>query len=217
MRHPELNVDTINKHGITPLHLTITNKHVGCLRILLASNKVDLTMVDNFGNSPYCAVLKSGNQDCLRAWIISGRDHLIILNHKKYKDRWTIEIKNTSSAFQADLKRLETDPEKFQRELRENEGYFEHAASDLFATVVYLCDDFFNTRKPQAAKGSAPGGIQRYLASPGQMATVRFFGVVSRLPLELQMIICNRVYWLSRDLIPPQERETSFRQLVWSM
>ena len=141
-----------------------------------------------------------------------------MLNYSTVDPAFTdvVFCESVPSAFLADLKRLETDPEKFQQELRKKGGYFERAASDLFATVVYLCDGFFVTRRPQAAKGSVPG-IQRYLASPGQMGAVRFFGVVSRLPLELQMIISNRVYGLSRDSVPGEERETSFRQLVWSM
>jgi len=42
----------------------------------------------------------------------------------------------------------------------------------------------------------------------------RFFKMTSRLPLELQMIVCNRVFRVSRDLISTKDSEPAFRYLV---
>lgn len=43
---------------------------------------------------------------------------------------------------------------------------------------------------------------------------VRFFRIMVRLPLELQMIMVNRVHGLTEDLVGSDARESAFRRLV---
>ena len=44
-----------------------------------------------------------------------------------------------------------------------------------------------------------------------RLKQIRFFKIVMRLPMELQMVICNRVYGLTADIIPHEKREAGFK------
>lgn len=43
---------------------------------------------------------------------------------------------------------------------------------------------------------------------------VRFFRILMAVPLEIQMVLCNRLYGLKRDLIPAQQSEAAFRKIA---
>ena len=68
----------------------------------------------------------------------------------------------------------------------------EAKAASLFAIIIYLCDGFL--RLPPEARSK----------------TGRFLSIASRLPLELQMMLCNRAYGLAKSSIVHQDSEPAF-------
>jgi len=52
---------------------------------------------------------------------------------------------------------------------------------------------------------------------PGEKATnaARFFRVMNQLPMELQMIVCNRIGGLGDMNVPTTRSEGAFRQLAY--
>ena len=59
--------------------------------------------------------------------------------------------------------------------------------------------------------------------APGHRAPARsksFFAIASQLPLELQMVLCNRVYGSPKDLVASKHSETGFwwlmRKVTWT-
>jgi len=63
---------------------------------------------------------------------------------------------------------------------------------DLFALVVFNSDGFLERKKEDE----------------------RFFKIAGKLPMELQMILCYRVYGLSKNNIPGKEFELGAKRLV---
>jgi hypothetical protein len=63
--------------------------------------------------------------------------------------------------------------------------------------VVYLSDGFLKLK-------------------PGSSATAagKFFSIATRFPLELQMILCNRVHGLHKDLVLTKYSEPAFKKLA---
>jgi hypothetical protein len=47
--------------------------------------------------------------------------------------------------------------------------------------------------------------------------TRRFFEITERLPIELQMILCHRVYGHARDLISKKLSDAAFKLLTWKL
>jgi hypothetical protein len=74
--------------------------------------------------------------------------------------------------------------------------------ADLFAVIVFLCDDFL---KAKSWTGR--------LLSLGTDA-IRFFSMVQKLPMELQMVLCYRAYGSSKEYILSKKSEAAFISLA---
>jgi len=72
----------------------------------------------------------------------------------------------------------------------------EHYAGLAFALVVFLTDGFVEPTR------DIPENLRR------------FFKIASDLPLEMQVVLCNRLFGSSRDIIPWRYSETGFKWLA---
>jgi len=106
--------------------------------------------------------------------------------------------KKKSCAPCADLiDEYEHDPVAVRRRLRRQPGLREYFIGHLFALVVFYSDSFVV--------------MNEKLAHPD---TRRFFRITSRLPLEIQMIICNRIFGSPRDIVLSRDSEPGFKLLT---
>lgn len=69
-----------------------------------------------------------------------------------------------------------------------------------FATVIFYTDDYL--KAPQV------------VSSPEDEKKLRFFRMMAKLPIELQMMICNRLSGLDKDLILTRSTEPAFKLLA---
>ena len=65
----------------------------------------------------------------------------------------------------------------------------------MFALVVFFCDGLLEL--PKRAKTKSQTG--------------RFFTICSQLPLDLQMVICNRMFGSMKDMILSRDSEPGFK------
>lgn len=70
----------------------------------------------------------------------------------------------------------------------------------LFSLVLFCCDSFFSFRSPVENDG-----LRRFLA------------VASSLPLELQMVLCNRACGSTEDIVSKARLDWALRDLVWRL
>jgi hypothetical protein len=77
----------------------------------------------------------------------------------------------------------------------------------VFALVVFLCDGLLAPRLPDLNTGTPPG------APETDTKAARFFSVAQRLPLELQMVLCNRMHGSSKNTVRREHSEPAFRAL----
>ena len=78
-------------------------------------------------------------------------------------------------------------------------GALGELAADVFALTVFLCDGVL--RLKPALVSSRPSGL-------------RFFAIASKLPMELQMILCHRVFGSTKLNILRHDSEIAFKSLV---
>jgi len=97
------------------------------------------------------------------------------------------------------LERYTTNPAQTRHEVRVKLGLLEALAAEVFASTVFLCDDLLHL-KPASY--------------PAAAATIRFFVIASKLPMELQMILCHRAVGSMKQNIPHKDSEPSFRSLA---
>jgi len=74
-------------------------------------------------------------------------------------------------------------------------------ASEVFALVVFLCDSHLRLRETAEL-------------SEEMARTQRFFRLAQRLPMEIQMRLCNLASDLNRDIVPTKFSEKAFRKFA---
>ena len=83
------------------------------------------------------------------------------------------------------LESFEADPVTTRQQLKELPELRDPFISDLFALVIFLCDDLLVVNA----------------ASSLNFKAARFFEMSRRLPMELQMMLCNRVFGAGKDIV----------------
>ena len=102
------------------------------------------------------------------------------------------------------LERFVTNPTQTRHELRVRLGVLDEQAAEIFALTVFLCDDLLFLKPTSHAA-----------ATPDPAAVVaRFFSIASKLPMELQMMLCHRAVGSMKQNIPQKDSELAFRSLA---
>jgi len=107
----------------------------------------------------------------------------------------------TNGSLVADLiDEYERDSMSVRHRLRRTPGIRNFYIVHTFAVVVFFCDGFLRIN----GATTPSSGVER------------FFKICSRLPLELQMIICNRMFGSPNDLVKSKDSEPGFKWLARS-
>ena len=83
-------------------------------------------------------------------------------------------------------------------ELRVKLGVPGALGAEIFAVIVFLCDDL----------------LQLKPASRPAADATRFFTIARKLPMELQMILCHRVVGSAKQNVLQKDSEASFKSLA---
>jgi len=83
-------------------------------------------------------------------------------------------------------------------ELRVKLGQLDALASEVFALTVFLCDGLLHL-KP---------------ASHPASGAFRFFSIASKMPMELQLILCHRIVGSQKQNILHKDSEVAFKGLA---
>jgi len=98
------------------------------------------------------------------------------------------------------LERFTDNPTQTRYEIRVKLGVLDELAAEVFALIVFLCDDLLHL-KP----ASLPAA---------DTAAIRFFAIASKFPMELQMILCYRAVGSSKQNILRKDSEAAFKSLA---
>jgi len=148
--------------------------------LLLKDPRVHVTLDDNMGRTPLWHASSEGNLEVIE-WLIASGEDLGDIGHAKGNwdgEEYTpLEIARKENMTEAVsvLQRFIANPALTRHELRVRLGFTEALAAEVFALTVFLCDGLLQL-KPAIVT-----------------TTTRFFAIAKRLPMELQMILCNFV------------------------
>jgi len=101
------------------------------------------------------------------------------------------------------LERFLANPALTRHELRVKLGVLDELAAEVFALTVFLCDDLLQL-KPAPTTTTAAAA-----ASASQ-----FFTIISKLPMELQMVLCHRAVGSMKQNILHKDSEVAFKSLA---
>ena len=152
---------------------------------------------DNDGNTPLWHAASYGHLEVIKWWIASGREMNLgtpgeyttnaIGRAEKYGKTEVVTL----------LERFKSDASKTRSEVRLELGLIDELAAEMFALVVFVSDGLLQVKDTTTPSPAA-----------------RFFSIVRRLPLELQMVMCRRVAESAKEIISGKDNEVAFKVLA---
>ena len=206
LAHPGINVNSKNRLGQIPFSFGCLKGQVSVVCVLLKDPRVNVTMADNNGCTPLWEASCFGHHEVVEWLIASGRDLGDIKNSKgKWdgKDYTALEIakedeETEETEIVALLERFIDNPAQTRHEIRVKLRVLAALAAEVFALTVFLCDDLLQL-KPAATS----------------LPAARFFTIATKLPIELQMILCHRAVGSAKDdSILSIDSEAAFKALA---
>ena len=212
LAHPGVDANPRNYDGSTPFMRVCYNGRPSCARLLLRDSRVDVNEQSSDGFTPLYWASFRGMLDVIRWWIMSGRemnlgepgnemtDAIGVANNpvmlamefpKEFEER-TARCAKVASL----LEQYKENPVKTRHEVRAEMGWYDQLAAGMFALVVFVSDGLL-VPSPRRESPAA-----------------RYFGLVSQLPIELQMVLCFRAVGSAKELIPRRESEVAFKELA---
>jgi len=170
----------------TPLWMASQDGHLVVVRHMLASGREINTRMKSTFNNKTAAEQGRG----MGARTIRPADETEeIFQRKKINCPLCVDL----------IDEYEREPEhlRVHRRLRRQQGLREYFIGHLFALVVFHADSFVTIKERTADSD-----------------TRRFFRITSRLPLDLQMVLCNRIFGSPKDVILSRDSEPGFQLLT---
>lgn len=191
--HPGLEVDIPRIDGITPLWIACYRKHLEIVKWLIACGK-PLNLSAKWSNNNLSTIEVALNKDAP-------------------------EIAKLLTAFQRK-------PHAVRKGIRRELGIDKSAeAAELFALMVMLSDGYF-----QVSQTSSPSNIALPSMHPNtphfltpenfpnrvdpRDKACHFFRFAEKLNMDAQMVLANRVFQRSADIIPLKDSDEAFRKIV---
>jgi len=206
LAHPGINVNVQDSNRFTPLVFGCVYGRVSVVKLLLKDPRVDVVVSDMMGCPPLWWAAAEGHLEVIEWFLASGRDFDV---NQAGRD-WKNGVRSTpiQVATQKELedgvtllKRFTANPAMTRHELRVR-LVPEELAAELFALTVFLCDDLLCLKTPTK------------VTTATATAASRFFDVVKRLPMELQMVLCRRVFRSAKDSVLSKDSEVAFKSLA---
>ena len=186
---PEMDLNIPDCKDGSPLWIASQNGHLAVVEHILATDRdVNITLKSIAGTSPWCN--KTALENARR---VAARGKLSTETEATYRRK-----QRNCPLIAELLEKYEQDTEGTRRMLRERPGVWGTFTGQLFALVVLLSDDYLQLR------GAVIPEHERWW---------RFFVLTRGLPMELQMVMCNRVYCSPKDLVRTMYSEPAFRRL----
>ena len=189
--HPSL---TLGSFGVCPLLGAIrTGSEETASLLVQDKNFLSSRMAMYFPATIYCLGkirLETPNYVKIAKWILATCPSL-----DNYEARSFVvpEFMFSTATMNSLINSFYKNSAKVKTELRLELGIAGRMAAEVFASVVYHCDGYY-----------------RLLPSEPESNEERFYKIAARLPMELQMILCNRLYELRKDSVPKKLSEPAF-------
>jgi len=230
LRDPRIDPNLQNPlNGATPIFMACQIGHPHVIAILLNDSRVNPNLPDSDNCTPLWQSAQNGSLAVVQLLLASERviDPQVIstwnkkaaaLHARAMGSRTLKRDDETQAEFLksktygpiiADLvEEYERDPAASRRRLRLLPGVREYFIARIFALVVFYSDSYLALKGPPLAKR-----LLKALLGPEMAASdrTRFFLIAARLPLELQMVLCNRLLGSGENSVLSKYSEPGFR------
>jgi hypothetical protein len=229
MKDARINVNAQKSDGFTAFNYVCQEGFVDILSLLLRDERIDINLHDVDERTPLYMASQIGQLGVVQHLLASGREINItkksipggeIWQNKtpkemarllSFENQWTDETEQKYLKRKANcpliadlLESFEADPRRTRAKLRLLPGIRDPFIGEVFAMIVFLADDFV-TLKPDTSSPSSSSSFNQ--------PTRRFFRIALTLPMDLQMVLCNRLFTSGKDIVLGKHSEPAFRKL----
>jgi len=207
LAHPDIDVNFKDTSGQTPFILAHYTHNPECVRLMLKDPRVLVNEPDRNGTTPLWMAAFNNSLDIVKLWIASGRG-MYLGDPGSEMNALEMARREMKTELVSLLENFTENPVQTRWEVRQElrrslprsspSWWCDRPAAVVFAMVVFLSDGLLETRKGEQETEPA----------------ARFFRIATRLPLELQMVLCCRLVGSSEELILGQESEEAFVDLA---
>lgn len=196
----DYNVNQRDAGGYTAFAPACMRNRLTCVVLLLKDPRVDVDLPDNFGFHPLFHLACTDHIDITKWWIALRRDRWLGCDKSTLMD--TSEYCTHKKKPIQLLRDYMNKPIQTRFEVQLELGLNYELATELFTLIVCVCDGLLEINK-----GNCPIETTR---------AVSFFKIAIQLPMELQMLICHRVFASTKQNITSKDIETSLQHLIGS-
>jgi len=198
LAHPDIDVKAKDQNDAwTPFFYPCYSGRTSCVREMLKDFRVKVNEREDDEYTPLSRAAFFGHLDIIKWWIASGRE----MDLGKPGERKTDAIGAANEAEETEvvtlLERFKKDAAKTRHAMRLELGWYDEAAAEMFALVVFVSD-----------------GLLQINDSTTTTPAARYFKIAAQLPLELQMVLCHRLVGLAKEIVPGKESEVAFKELA---
>lgn len=202
--HPGVDVNSKNYYGVTCFATLAAEGNIPHIQRFLWDPTVVVNEPDYDGCTPLYHIIHSKQPDVVKWWIASGRDmdlgtpgnpNTDAIGEARRIYTWdTEEVKLQQAKLATLLERFKENPDYIRYATRLELGFVDELASYVFGLTVFLCDGLLQTTTTTR--------------------TAAFFRIAQRLPLELQTVLCLRLFESAKEIIPSKDRDRGFSYLA---
>jgi len=233
LTNPRLDPNLVNSEGATPFCIACSTGHTEVVALLLGDPRINVNQTWSNNGSPLWLAAQDGFLLVVQHMLASGRniDTTVVstwnsktaaeqaramgireqkASHETEED---FQRSHSNGSAIADLlDKYDSEPERVRRELRQLPGVRKTFIGHVFALVVFFTDDFVRTKGSPILRWftSSKTDAQRQLVTNAR----RFFVICSKLPLELQMVVCCRMYGSGENIVLSTHSEPGFQLLA---
>jgi hypothetical protein len=206
LAHPAININVQTVSGFTPLLFTCANNQESAVKLLLRNPRVVVSLPNNEGHTPLWWASFHGYLKMIEWLIASGRD-LGDLNlkgkHNGGLGYTALEIarKNNHTEIVSLMERFMVNPTLTHHQVCMKLDLPNALAAEIFALIVFTCDGLLQLKLTS-------------VASTTSLPAARFFTIAARLPMELQMTLCNTVVGSTKQNLLGKDSEPAFKSLA---
>lgn len=232
LKHRDVDINAMTTFAVasTPFSLACVHGRVETVKVLLRDPRLDVnrgydTLNPDDGVNPLRITVINGHLDIIRHWIVSDvalpinpdYDELIeaaveLSNRPNYSNQY----KNIAQLL-SDYKSGPRAQQRIRREFKLRFGLLDADASDIYTLTIFLCDGLLSLTigNSDIVNGTVSVTVNNTVGPNKERDnTTRFFNIASRLPMELQMLICYLAADVMKDNITSTASEAAFRRLA---
>ena len=185
LAHPDIDVNAKNIGGCVPFLYACSWGCASCVREMLKDSRVKVNEPEIDGCTPLWCAAYNNHLDVIKCWIASGRE--MDLGEPGDADRTDaigVAKKRGNLEVVTLLERFKNDATKTRHQVRVDLSLLDELAAEMFALVVFVSD-----------------GLLKIDDTTTTTPAARFFKIVNKLPLELQMVVCFRQVGSTKEII----------------